>query len=224
MNILVVEDNETLSATLRELFTREGHVVDVVDNGLSAMDYARQYPYDLIILDIMLPGLDGLSVIRRLREAKLDVPVLMLTALSETSDKIDGLNAGADDYLTKPFDVDELLARANALTRRRGVIVMDRVTYSDLTLELVSGVLYRNDASVQLSRKELAVMRLLMENPQSVITKDLLIAKVWGAESGATDNNIEAYISFLRKKLRLLGSDVIIRNVHGVGYHLEEAV
>jgi len=222
MNILIAEDNRSLSLTLQGLLQRENHIVDAVEDGQSAVDYAAAYPYDLIILDIMLPRLDGVSAVHILRERHIDTPVLMLTARSETRHKIEGLNAGADDYMTKPFEPDELIARVNALTRRRGTIVMREAAFADLTLALDTAVLSRGELTVQLSRKEFSVLRILMENPQFITTKEVLIAKVWGSESGATDNNVEAYISFLRKKLRLLGSRVTIRNIHSIGYRLEE--
>ena len=221
MNILVAEDNPTLASALEDILVREGHGVKCAANGPAALEAARAYPFDIIVLDVMLPGMTGFDVIRCLREEKNDTPTLILTALSEVQDKIAGLNAGADDYMTKPFDVDEFLARVNALSRRRGTLVMDRIAFSDLSLELTDSLLSRGERSVQLSRRELSVMRLLMEEPGRTVPKESLLLKVWGADSGATDNNVEAYISFLRKKLRLLASDVRIRSVHGVGYRLE---
>ena len=221
MNILIAEDNASLVETLRELFTREGHIIDAVADGRSAVDYAVQFSYDVILLDVMLPELDGFEVIRQLRAQHVSTPTLMLTARASTNDKIEGLNAGADDYLTKPFNVYELLARVNALTRRRGDVILPTMTYGDLTLQLDAASLQCGEQEVQLSRKELGVLRLLMDQPKATITKDTMIVRVWGADSNATDNNVEAYISFLRKKLRFIGSNVGIRNLHGIGYRLE---
>lgn len=222
MNILIAEDNASLLSMLQALLQRENHIVDAVSDGQSACDYALAYPCDLIILDVMLPGRDGISVTRELRSRRIDTPVLMLTARSATPDKIEGLNAGADDYMTKPFEAGELIARVNALSRRRGRIMLRSVDFSDLSLALDTSELSCGGRTVQLSRKEFAVMRILMENPRLISTKEMLIVKVWGTESGATDNNVEAYISFLRKKLRLLDSRVWIRNIHSMGYRLED--
>lgn len=221
LTILIVEDERPIALALREILTHEGHIIDMVHDGPSGVDYATEAAYDLIILDVMLPGLDGFGVIRALRAKNISTPTLMLTARTATADKVTGLNAGADDYMTKPFDRDELLARVNALTRRRGEIIMDTLSYADLTLDLRSAMLRCGDESVQLSRKEFDVLRIFLTDPQITVTKDALITAVWGMESDATDNNVEAYISFLRKKLRFLRSSVSIKNLQRIGYRLE---
>lgn len=221
MNILIVEDERPIARALKEILTREGHRTDTVYDGLSAVEYAVGLAYDLIILDVMLPGLDGFGVIRSLRAKSISTPTLMLTARSATADKVTGLNAGADDYMTKPFDKEELLARVNALTRRKGEVVMDTLVFSDLVLDLASAQLSRGGERVQLSRKEFDVLRIFLTDPQVTVTKDALISAVWGMDSEATDNNVEAYISFLRKKLRFLGSKVGIKNLQRIGYRLE---
>ena len=221
MDILIVEDELALTAALKEILQTKGHRCEAVQDGISALEYARSFPYDLIILDVMLPRLDGFSVVRRLREERMETPVLMLTARTATEDKVQGLNAGADDYLTKPFETEELLARVNALSRRSGSYRADELFCGDLVLELSTGMLRCGDGAVQLSRRELDVAGLLFSNPQRVLTKEYLIVRVWGPESDATDNNVEAYISFLRKKMRYLGSAVTIKNIQKIGYRLE---
>ncbi len=221
MNILIVEDENDLASVLEHILQKDGHITDWVADGQSALDYAGECSYDLILLDVMLPKLDGFAVVRRLREEKISTPILMLTARTATTDKVTGLEAGADDYLTKPFDTQELLARVHALTRRAGEVVMNELTYGDLTLCLDTARLACGGEDVQLSRKEFEVARILFANPRMTVTKDLLISRVWGAESEATDNNVEAYISFLRKKMKFLRSSVTIRNIQKIGYHME---
>lgn len=221
MNILIVEDDASLSAALDHILKKDGNTTDRVGDGQTALEYIRQGFYDLILLDVMLPKLDGFAVVRQMRSEKLAAPVLMLTARSAVGDKVAGLNAGADDYLTKPFDPEELLARVHAMTRRVGEVVLDKLSYGDLVLWLNTAQLTRDGESVQLSRKEFEVFKLLMSSPQNTITKDVFISRVWGLDSDATDNNVEAYISFLRKKLKYLHSAVTICNVQRIGYHLE---
>ena len=221
MNILIVEDENALAGALEHILQKAGHITDWVSDGQSALDYIRGFSYDLILLDVMLPKLDGFAVVRQIRAEKIAVPVLMLTARTTVPDKVTGLNAGADDYLTKPFDTEELLARINAMTRRTGEVVMDVLTFGDLTLSLNTAQLSCGGRSVQLSPKEFQVARLLLSEPQMTFTKEVIINRAWGMDSEATDNNVEAYISFLRKKLRYLNSGVGIRNLQKIGYRLE---
>ncbi len=221
MNILLVEDEHALSNAIKKILENQGYLVDAVYDGLSAVDYAKELQYDLIILDVMLPKLDGFEVLRILRRDGVHTPTLMLTARSAVQDKVTGLNGGADDYMTKPFDTEELLARVGALTRRKGEVVVDTVDWQDLSLNVKSAMLSCGTESVQLSRKEFEVMRLFLYNPTMIITKDQLIMRVWGMESEATDNNVEVYISFLRKKLKYLKSHVSIKNLQRIGYRLE---
>ena len=223
MNILIVEDEPALAEAVAHILRKAGHTTDAVADGQSALDYIRGFSYDLILLDIMLPKLDGLSVLRQLRREKIETPVLMLTARAAVPDKVAGLNAGADDYLTKPFDPEELLARVRAMTRRKGAVVLDELTCADLTLDLNTVTLRCGSRDVQLSPKEFQIARLLLSEPQMTFSKDLLISRAWGLDSEATDNNVEAYISFLRKKLRYLGSRVTIKNIQKIGYRLEIA-
>ena len=221
MNILIVEDETALAEAVEHILRKAGHSADRVADGQSALDYIRVGGYDLILLDIMLPRLDGISVLRQLRSEGVQTPVLMLTARTTVPDKVAGLNAGADDYLTKPFDPEELLARVGAMTRRRGEVVLDELSYGDLTLELNTVTLRCGSRDVQLGPKEFALMRLMLSEPKMIYSKDLLISRAWGLDSEATDNNVEAYISFLRKKLRYLGSGATIKNLQKIGYRLE---
>ena len=221
MNILLVEDEKSLSNAVKRILEQKGYFVDAVYDGLSAIDYAKGMTYNLIILDVMLPKLDGFEVVRILRKDGVNTPVLMLTARTTVTDKVTGLNNGADDYMTKPFDIDELLARVAALTRRTGEVVIEELRYGDISLNAKSAELSCGTSSVQLSKKEFEVLKMFMYNPKMTITKDALIVNVWGAESDATDNNVEVYISFLRKKLKFLKSKTTIKNIQRIGYRLE---
>ena len=221
MNILIVEDEKDLAEAVKHILQKAGHSADIAGDGLLALDYIRTEGYDLILLDIMLPGLDGLGVLRKMRSEKIPTPVLMLTARAEVSDKVTGLNAGADDYLTKPFDPEELLARVGAMTRRKGEVVLNEIRYVDLTLDLNKVTLICGTRSVQLSPKEYQLARLMLTAPSMVYSKEVLITRAWGMDSEASDNNVEAYVSFLRKKLRYLNSCVTIRNLQKIGYRLE---
>ncbi|MBO4411590.1 MAG: response regulator transcription factor [Lachnospiraceae bacterium] len=222
MNVLLVEDEKSLSNAVKRILEQQGYLVDAVYDGLSAIDFAKGMEYDLIILDVMLPKLDGFEVLRILRKDGMSVPILMLTARTSMHDKVSGLNTGADDYMTKPFDTEELLARVNALTRRKGTsIAVNDISFDDLTLDLNSAMLGCGERSVQLSKKEFDVMRMFLANPTQILTKDSLIAKIWGTESDATDNNVEVYISFIRKKLKYLKSHMTIKNTQRIGYRLE---
>ncbi len=222
MRVLIIEDEVRLAATLADLMDLNGYAADVCHDGESGLDNALTGIYDIILLDVMLPRLDGFTVLRRLRAAAVATPVLMLTARSEVSDRVEGLDAGADYYLTKPFEPKELLACIRALTRRQPELQMQEdLTYGDLRLEKNSFHLSCGGRSVRLSRKEFDLMELLMRNREIVITKETLLVKIWGYESDAEDNNVEVYISFLRKKLDHLRSSVRIKTIRMVGYCLE---
>ena len=221
MNILIVEDETALAEAVAHILRKAGHSADRVADGQSALDYIRVGTYDLVLLDIMLPKLDGLSVLRQMRSEGVQTPVLMLTARTTVPDKVAGLNAGADDYLTKPFDPEELLARVGAMTRRKGAMVLNEISFQDLTLDLNTVTLRCGARDVQLSPKEFALARLMLSEPSMTYSKDLLISRAWGLDSEATDNNVEAYISFLRKKLHFLESAANIATVRKIGYHLE---
>lgn len=223
LNILLVEDETALADAVAHILRKAGHTTDWVADGQTALDYIRMGSYDLILLDIMLPRLDGLSVLRQMRSEGIQTAVLMLTARATVPDKVAGLNTGADDYLTKPFDPDELLARVGAMTRRKGSLVLNEISYEDLTLDLNTVTLRCGSRDVQLSPKEFQLVRLMLSEPKMTYSKDLLISRAWGLDSEATDNNVEAYISFLRKKLRYLGSRVTIKNLQKIGYRLGAA-
>lgn len=222
MKILVIEDDALLAEALRTLLEWKGFTVEVVGDGEDGAAYAETGIYDLLIMDVMMPKLDGYQVARQVRRSRITTPILMLTAKSETKDRIEGLNAGADYYLTKPFDNQELLACINALLRRQGG-QMDVLRYGNTTLDLTGYVLSAGERSVRLSKKEFDVMRRLMQFRGRSIRKDVLLTQVWGFESNATENNVEAYVGFLRKKLRSIGSDVCIESIRLLGYHLEVA-
>ena len=221
MRILIVEDEVRLAETLKQLLKDQRYQADTVYDGADGVDYGLTGQYDLIILDVMLPKVSGLQVAQRLRAAHISTPILMLTARDEVSDKISGLDCGADDYMTKPFDTGELMARVRALTRRQGELLSDVLTVGDLSLDCTSRLLSAGERSVRLGFKEFEVMRLLMVNSESVVTKETLISKIWGLDSEAEDNNVEVYISFLRKKLAYLNSQVGISTVRKVGYYLD---
>ena len=222
MRVLIVEDEVRLAETLRDLLELERYTADICHDGESGLDNALSDIYDLVILDVMLPKKDGFSVLRALRQAGKTVPVLMLSARSELADRVEGLDCGADYYLTKPFESEELLACLRALTRKQGSGTLDNaLSFGDLKLELASCLLTCGERSVRLSRKEFEIMSLLMANGNAVVTKETLILKVWGYESDAEDNNVEVYISFLRKKLDHLHTQVKIRTIRMVGYCLE---
>lgn len=221
MQILVVEDEKRLAAALEHILTQQKYMVDVAYDGTDGFDLAVSGIYDIIILDVMLPGIDGYEVASRLRKEKVATPVLMLTAKDQIADKVKGLDSGADDYMTKPFDPEELLARIRALTRRQGEVVLDELSYEGLCLDLSTCDLKCKDKSVHLNFKEFEIMKIFMSSPGIVVTKDDLIVKVWGYDSNAVDNNVEVYISFLRKKLDFIGSAVEIASLRKIGYRLE---
>ena len=222
MQILIVEDDVRLASAVSKILEENNYQVDVVYDGQSGFDYAVTGIYDVVILDVMLPKMDGFEVAKRLRRANVDTPVLMLTARAQIPDKIEGLDSGADDYMTKPFSPAELLAHLRALTRRKGQVIFEQLEFGDLTLNLESHDLSRDRKSINLSFKEFSILQVLMANRNQIVSKETLISKVWGIESSAVDNNVEAYISFIRKKLRHLGTSVQIETVRGVGYRLVE--
>ena len=223
MRVLIIEDEVRLASTLQDLLDMNGYTADVCHDGESGLDNALSGIYDVVLLDVMLPKMDGFTVLRNLRSAGNAVPVLMLTARSELSDRVEGLDCGADYYLTKPFEPKELLACIRALTRRQPELrSSDTVEFGDLKLDKSAFTLSCGNRQLRLSRKEFDMMDLLMRNRDMVLTKETLLLKIWGYESDAEDNNVEVYVSFLRKKLDHLRSKVKIKTIRMVGYCLEQ--
>ena len=223
MRILIVEDELRLADTLGRLLRRDGYGVDLRHDGVSGLDEALSGIYDLLVLDVMLPKMDGLTVLKNLRAQSSKIPVLMLTAKSELDDRVAGLDSGADYYLTKPFESAELLACIRALLRREGNHDDSGLCWEDLTLEQHTVALRCGERSVTLSRKEYDLMALLLQNGSQVVTKEQILLKVWGYDTSAEDNSVEVYISFLRRKLEHLHSRVRIKTRRSVGYCLEVA-
>ena len=219
MKILLIEDEKLLADSLKALLTAKGFQVEAVYDGETGAEYAELGIYDLLILDVMMPGLNGYQVARRVRAKRCAVPILMLTAKSDVTDRIEGLNAGADYYLTKPFDTRELLACINALLRRQGAQV-DTLRFGNTELDLSTSVLHCCDNSVRLSAREFDVMRALLQAGDRITSKETLLARVWGYDSNAVDNHVEVYIAFLRRKLTSIGSDVSIETQRRMGYYL----
>lgn len=220
MKILIIEDEKLLADSLKRMLESKGFEADAVYDGESGEQYAVLNIYDLIILDIMLPKQNGYQTAKHIREKRISVPILMLTARSDVEDKVEGLNAGADYYLTKPFDARELLACVNALLRRQGSQV-NELGFGNTRLDLETATLVCGENSVRLSAREFDVMRMLMVSGTKHISKETLLTKVWGYDSNAVENHVEVYIGFLRKKLLSIGADVRIEAVRRLGYHLE---
>ena len=222
MRVLIIEDEVRLASTLQDLLDMNGYTADVCHDGESGLDNALSGIYDVVLLDVMLPKMDGFTVLRNLRSAGNAVPVLMLTARSELSDRVEGLDCGADYYLTKPFEPKELLACIRALTRRQPELrSSDTAEFGDLKLDKSAFTLSCGNRQLRLSRKEFDMMDLLMRKRDIVLTKETMLLKIWGYESDAEDNNVEVYVSFLRKKLDHLRSKVKIKTIRMVGYCLE---
>lgn len=222
MKILIVEDEVLLVNSLKTLLEKKGFTVEVAYDGETGKDYAETGVYDLLILDVMMPKLNGYDLARQVRAERCATPILMLTAKGELEDRIEGLNAGADYYLTKPFDTRELLACINALLRRQGDQV-DELRFGNTALDLASGMLVCGAERVRLSAKEFDIMRFLLQSKGNNLSKEVLLARVWGFDSNAVENHVEVYVGFLRKKLASIGSNVRIEAVRRLGYHLEVA-
>ena len=221
MKLLIAEDERDLADALTVLLERNKYAVDTVYNGRDAYEYARTGEYDGVILDIMMPQLTGLQVVTRLREDGVSTPVMLLTAKGQKDDRITGFDAGADDYLPKPFATDELLARIRALLRRSGDYKSTVLSLGTLSLDCGSGVLSDTGGSARLSGREFQIMELFMRSPSMIISADRIIERVWGWESDTEICSVWVHISNLRKKLRAIGSAVEINAVRGMGYVLE---
>ena len=220
MKILIIEDERLLADSLKTLLTGKGFEVQAVYDGQTGAEYAELGIYDLLILDVMMPGLDGYQVAKRVRQKRCTTPILMLTAKASVEDRIMGLNAGADYYLTKPFDTRELLACINALLRRQGKQVNELV-YGNVALDLNTCLLICGEKEIRLSAREFDVMRFLLQAQDRIVSKEMILAKVWGYDSNAVENHVEVYVGFLRKKLKSIGANVRIEAIRRLGYHLE---
>ena len=220
MKILLIEDEKLLADSIKTILEGKGFEVEAVYDGESGEQYAELGVYDLLILDVMIPKMDGYTVARQVRSKRLGTPILMLTARSSLEDRITGLNAGADYYLTKPFDIRELLACINALLRRQGAQV-DELSFGNTSLDLSSATLLCGANRIPLSSKEFDIMRSLLQAGERNLSKEVILARVWGYDSDAVENNVEVYIGFLRKKLASIGSDIRIVARRRLGYHLE---
>lgn len=221
MRILLVEDEKELSRALAKMLTKDGYDVDCVYDGLDGLNFASVGMYDMILLDVIMPKMNGFEVLAQIRNKKIDTPVIMLTALTDEKDKIQGLDKGADDYVSKPFSFNELSARIRAVLRRRGKLISDnKLEYAEASLDLTTYILSTPNGSINLTGKEFELLRYLFEYPNFVAAKEDLILKAWGLNSEFESNNLEVYMSFLRKKLRHLSASFTIESVRGVGYRL----
>jgi DNA-binding response OmpR family regulator len=223
MRLLLAEDEKELSKALCAILKHNNYSVDAVFNGQDALDYGLCENYDGIILDIMMPKMNGLDVLKELRANGISTPVLMLTAKAEVDDRILGLDLGADDYLTKPFSMGELLARLRAITRRKSEFLPNLLTSGNMSLNRETFELSVGDNSVRLGNKEFQMMEMLMSNAGRLISTEQFMERIWGYETEAEINVVWVYISYLRKKLSNVGSNLEIKAVRGVGYTLEEA-
>lgn len=222
MKILIAEDDHSLRRVLSAMLQKNHYTVDAVGNGADALEYLHTGSYDGAILDVMMPAMDGISVLQAARQAGIATPVLLLTAKSEIDDKITGLDAGANDYLTKPFDMRELLARLRVLTRQERVQNTSLISFGNVTLNTGSFALSAPGGSYPLGNKEYQTMLLFLRNPNTLLSPGRILENIWGPDSRAEENTVWTYISYLRRKLEAIGADVEIRTRRGCGYVLEE--
>lgn len=224
MRILIIEDEKSLVSIIKDKLTKEKYIVDYSYDGEEGLYNALMDIYDLIILDVMLPKMDGFEILKRIREEKINSKVIMLTAKSEIADKLEGLTNGADDYITKPFHLEELVARIN-IQLRKDYVKEKVISFGDIKLNVASSKLVctKTNEEIDMICKELLLLEYLMNNKESIVSKDQIIDKIWGIDNEAESNNVEAYISFIRKKLKAIGSSVNIKAIRGLGYRLEGA-
>lgn len=223
MRVLIIEDEYALADAISEMLKKENFIVDIVTDGVDGENEALTGIYDLILLDVMLPNKDGFEILNSIKNEKVKTPVIMLTAKAQINDKLQGLESGADDYITKPFHTRELLARIkNVLKRTNGVDNVNQIEFGDLSLNLETCNLKCKDSSIELGGKELELMQLLMLNKGQVVNRESLANKIWGYDSEAEYNNVEVYITFIRRKLKILKSNVKIKAIRGIGYKMEE--
>lgn len=223
MRILLVEDEKYIARAVAEVLKKNHYTVDLAHDGEFGLDCALSGIYDIIILDIMLPKIDGFSILTEIRRKGIVTPIILLTARGEIKDKVQGLDLGADDYIAKPFHTDELLARLRALGRRNTVLAYDgNLDFGDISLSPHTLLLSKNGNEIKLKLKEAQIMELLIKNKNTIVTKESIIEKIWGYDGDASDNHVEVYISLLRKKLFKLSAGCIIQTIRGVGYVLRE--
>lgn len=222
MKVLIVEDEKDLACVLSEMLKQEGYIVNKVYNGIDGLDYALTNTYDVIILDIMLPQMNGIEVLKEIRKNGINSSVLLLTAKSEVEDKINGLDNGADDYLTKPFVTKEFLARVRALSRRNYKQYLgNQLTFGDILVDKHKHELIKDTQKIKLSQKEYSILEMLIVNKGNTISKEQFVQKIWGYDTDIEYNSIEVYISFVRRKLNAIHSNVKINTIRGLGYALE---
>lgn len=225
MRILIIEDDLDLCNALRVQLCQNGYDVDICTSGTDAPYYTIQNHADIILLDRMLPGIDGLSVLKMLRKNNIQTPVILATAMDQVEDRIQGLDAGADDYIVKPYDIQELMARIRALTRRPGHLAdTNTLSYQDLSLDLAQYTVTCNDITLTLSKKEFSLLEYFMKNPEKTLSREILLTHVWGADCTVEEGNLDNYIHFLRKRLKALSSQSVLKTIHGVGYRLENSL
>ncbi len=222
MRILLVEDERKLSGVIKRSLNEFNYAVDLANNGDDALFIAESNPYDLIILDIMLPGKDGISICRNLRKNKNDTPILMLTARDDEEDKVTGLDSGADDYITKPFSYPEFLARVRALLRRKNTVKTTRLKIADLELDQLTRKAYRSGKEIELRPTEYSLLEYLMNNAGQVITRTMISDHVWNGDFEAFSNVINVYVNYLKKKIDYGHSKQLIHSLRGVGYMFKE--
>ena len=220
--VLVVDDEPAVRHALGRALGQAGYAVDLASDGIEALDAMATQPADVVVLDVLMPRVDGLEVCRRLRTAGNVTPILMLTARHAVANRVEGLDAGADDYLVKPFALEELLARLRALLRRTSVAEGEVLTFGDLSLDRATREVQRGDTRIHLTRTEFLLLELFMQNPRRVLTRDQIIDRVWGYDFETTSNSLEVYVSYLRKKLEVDGGSRVIHTIRGVGYALRE--
>lgn len=222
MKILIIEDEYSLADAIAETLKKEKFAVNIVTDGEKGENEALTNIYDLILLDIMLPNKNGFKILDNLRKEKIDTPIIILTAKSEISDKLNGLENGADDYITKPFHMRELVARVKiVLKRKTNVEDTSILEYNDLKLDVRTGKMISHDNEIAINGKELDLLEILLVNKKQIVNREMLTNKIWGYNSDAEYNNVEVYVSFLRKKLKLIKSNVKIKAVRGIGYKME---
>ena len=223
MKILIIEDEYSLADAIAETLQKENYTTEIVTNGEDGENEALTNIYDLILLDVMLPKKDGFEILKNIKNEKINTPIIMITAKSEMTDKLKGLENGVDDYITKPFHMRELVARVKIVLRRSANIENTNILeYCDLKLDLNTGKMLANNIEIAINGKELALMEILLINKNQIVNREILANKIWGYNSEAEYNNVEVYVSFLRRKLKLLNSKVKIKAVRGIGYKLEE--